>query len=96
MRQPGGGHRERQGDADAASSTRLSSICRSNSPACAKALALRRELRRVHAAVDQVETEPGLERFDPPAERGLGRVSFLGGAGEAALVLDSKCEVPCR
>src|SRR4029450_12121275 len=50
----------------------------------AETLALRRELRRIDAAVDQVETKPGPERFDPSAERRLRRVSFLGGAREIA------------
>jgi hypothetical protein len=47
-------------------------------------LALRRELRRIDAAVDQVKTEPGFERLDPSAERRLRRVSFLGGARKIA------------
>src|SRR5207245_10259482 len=50
----------------------------------AEPLALRRELRRVDAAVDQVKAEPGLQRLDAAAELGRIRVSFLNGARKIA------------
>src|SRR3954447_21185019 len=48
----------------------------------AETLALSRQLCRVDAAVDKIETEPSLERFDAPAERGLRGVSPFRGARE--------------
>src|SRR3954466_10275097 len=48
----------------------------------AETLALRRQLGRIDAAVDEIETEPGLQRLDAPAERGLRGVSPLRGARE--------------
>src|SRR5437868_15378832 len=48
----------------------------------AELLALRGQLRRIDAAVDQVEAEPGFQRFDAAAEGGLRRVPSLGGTGK--------------
>src|SRR5207247_5249346 len=93
MRQPCGGHRERQGDADmfvavkrlaAKLKTAVEHLPQQLAGMFAETLALRRELRRVDAAVDQVKAEPGLQRLDAAAERGLRRVSFLGGSRKIA------------
>jgi hypothetical protein len=50
----------------------------------AEALALRRQPRRIDAAVDQVKAEPGLQRLDAAAEGGLRRIPLFGGAREIA------------
>jgi hypothetical protein len=93
MRQPCGGHRKRQRYPDmlvaekrlaAEFDARIEHLPQQFAGMLAKAFALWRKLRRVDAAVDQVEAKPGLQRFDPAAERRLRRVSFLGSAGEIA------------
>src|SRR5947208_4270674 len=91
LRQPRRGHREWQGDPDVLVRTqrlaaeliaRVEHLLQQFAGMLAKALALRRQLRRIDAAVDQIEAEPGLQRLDAPAERGLRRVAPLGRSGE--------------
>ena len=86
-RQPGRRHRERQRDPDvlvtvqrfaAEFSARVEHLPQQVAGVLAETLALRRQLRRVDAAVDQIKAEPRLQRFDAAAECGLGGVSPLG------------------
>src|SRR5215216_4882183 len=93
MRQSRGRHRERQGDADmfvaakrlaAELAAAVEHLPQQLAGMFTETLALRRELRRIDAAVDQVKSKPGFQRLDPSAERRLRRVSFLGGARKIA------------
>src|SRR6187397_377633 len=93
MRQSRGRHRERQGDADmfvaakrlaAELAAAVEHLPQQLAGMFAETLALRRELRRIDAAVDQVKSKPGFQRLDPSAERRLRRVSLLGGARKVA------------
>ena len=76
MRQSRGRHRKRQGDADmlvavkrlaAEFDARVEHLPQQFAGMFTEAFALRRKLRRVDAAVDQVEAEPGFQR----ASRGV-------------------------